>query len=209
MRKLLKWTGALALALSTHANAALVTGGQTSVALDLQLLESVGLTLTGVTGPVIIPGELMGSVAFPINARDAAAPALATTFEFTPGTVAPFSGTIEHSGGVIFNETATDPGITVGNFTIGFNGTNFFDIANLVILAATDSLLRATGDLLVSTQLAGVLGNANLAGVDVGDALVNAVPEPGALALILVAGLALVAATRGRRARSAIAPDRA
>lgn len=219
MQKWMTWIGAAALGLSVHANAApvLVTGGQTSVALDLKLLDSVGLALTGLTGPVIVPGELPDSVAFPINPRDAAPPALATTFEFTAVTVAPFSGTIEHSGGVTFNDS-----LTVGNFTIGFNGTNFFvadnltfvgvplfDIGNLVVLAATDSLLRASGDLLVSAALAGVLGDPALAGVDVGDALVNAIPEPGALALVLVAGLGLVAATRGRRARRAIAPDRA
>ena len=209
MRRLIRWVGVLVLACASHAQAGVIVGGgQTSVALDLPLLSSVGLNLTGTTGPVIVPGELPGSVAFPITG--------ATTFEYTAGTVAPFSGTIEHAGGVTFNDT-----LTVGDFTIGYDaarvggarsgffvadnigfpGAVLFDIGSLDVTTASTTLLLAAGDLLVSSTLAGVLGNTQLTGVDVGDALVRAtaVPEPGVLALLLVSGIAGVYAGRRRR----------
>ena len=40
-----------------------------------------------------------------------------TTFQYTAGTFAPFSGTIEHAGTVSFNANT----LTIGNFTIGFD----------------------------------------------------------------------------------------
>lgn len=205
-----------ALAFTGQANAASVTSGQTNVLLDVELLASVGLVLSGVGGPVILPGNLgPGSVAFPINARNAMLPALPTTFTYTAGSLAPFSGTIEHSGTVLFNGGTLE----VGNFTIGFDanrvgdmtsgffvadnvtflGVPLFDVGLPSALSAMADALTVAADLLVSAELAGVLGNAGLIGVDVGDALIeaSAVPEPGTLSLLL-AGLLLggVASTR-------------
>lgn len=216
---------AATLAVSSQANAVSVLGGQTNVLLDVPLLASVGLSLSGVGGPVIAPGNLgPDSVAFSINGRDAAAPALPTTFRFSAGTLAPFSGTIEHIGTVLFNDGALE----VGNFTIGFDaaragaatsgffvadnvtfaGVPLFDVGIPSALTASTDMLMIAANLLVSTELAGVLGNLGLTGVDVGDALVEAVavPEPGALSLML-AGLLLGGLVVARRSqRTAAAP---
>jgi hypothetical protein len=217
---------AASFAFASQANAVEISGGQTNVLLDLETLASVGLVLSGVSGPVIIPGDLgSDSVAFPVNPRDASAPSLPTTFEFTVDTLAPFSGTIEHSGTVLFNDGALE----VGNFTIGFDssrasdifsgffvadnvtflGVALFDVGIPSSLSATDSGLMVFADLLVSPELAGVLQNMDLAGADVGDAFVNAtaraaaVPEPGTLGLLLSA-LVLVGVTARRRRQLAV-----
>ncbi len=218
---------AATLAVSSQASAVNVVSGQTNVLLDTPLLASVGLSLSGVGGPVIAPGNLgADSVAFPINGRDAAAPTLPTTFSFTAGTLAPFSGTIEHTGTVLFNGGALE----VGNFTIGFDagragaatsgffvadnvtfaGVPLFDVGIPSALTATGTWLTVAANLLVSSELAGVLGNAGLTGVDVGDALVEAaaVPEPGTLSLVL-AGLLLGGIAVSRRSvRTAAASGR-
>jgi hypothetical protein len=214
---------AATLAVSSQANAVSVSSGQTSVLLDTPLLATVGLSLSGVGGPVIVPGNLgPNSVAFSINGRDAAAPALPTTFSYTAGTLAPFSGTIEHTGTVLFNDGALE----VGNFTIGFDagrvgaatsgffvadnvtfaGVPLFDIGIPSALTATTDMLMVAANLLVSSELAGVLGNLGLIGVDVGDARVEAVavPEPGTLSLML-AGLLLGGVAVARRPARTVA----
>jgi len=196
------------LMVATQANAIPVLGGQTNVLLDVDLLASVGLNVSGVGGATIVPGELgPASVAFPIIAT--------TTFQYTAGTFAPFSGTIEHAGTVSFNANA----LTVGNFTIGFDamrasattsgffvadnvtfpGVALFDIGIPSSLVATAIDLTIAADLLVSPELAGVLQNIALIGDDVGDALVQAraVAEP-ATVLLLLAGTALVGIARRR-----------
>ncbi len=195
-----------------------VEGGQTSVLLDTAALESAaGLTISSTGGPVIAPGNLgAASVAFPINSRTGNLP---TTFAYDPtdflGTA---SGTIEHSGSVLFNSDA----IEVGDFTIGFDAGRatapasgffvestvgieaiLFDIANPAV-DPTPNDLEIGADLLVSPEFAQVLidnslASSNLTGVDVGDALVEAiVPEPGSLVL-LTAGAIAGLATRTRR----------
>jgi len=183
-----------------------VTGGQTSVALDGDLLESVGLEITGVSADVIVPGTLPGSVAFPINPRSGGA-GLNTTFEYDPNTFpAPgsFSGTIEHTGTITFNDS-----ITVGDFTIGFDperveddasgffvmdnvdlGAVLFDVA-VTGLTPSQASLEVAGNLLISPEFAAALEGEGLAGVDIGDALIEAsgpapVPEPATLALLAV-----------------------
>lgn len=194
-----------------------VTGGQTNVLLDTTTLSSAAsLTLSNASG-VIAPGELgPDSVAFPINARDAAT--LPTTFVYdtdnflSPGT---FSGTIEHTGSVFFN---TDT-IELGDFTIGFDASRagtlgglasgffvakttgtatipdtLFDI-EATAASGTTSALSISANLLVSPELGAFLfdnslSTTNLEGADVGDALVSAVPEPGtAMLAVLALGL--------------------
>ncbi|MEO1584384.1 MAG: hypothetical protein AAFR96_07425 [Planctomycetota bacterium] len=198
-----------------------VTGGQTNVLLDTDTLSAAAsLDLSSVSGPVIAPGNLgAASVAFPINARDAAS--LPTTFSYDPADfLGSFGGTIEHEGSVLFNNDTVE----VGNFTIGFdlgragtlggNASGFFvestvgiaailfDIAAPSQLDATSSSLTIAADLLVSPEFGqflfdNSLSSTNLQGADVGDALVQAVPAPGAA--VAFAGLGL-AASRRRRA---------
>ena len=197
-----------------------VTGGQTNVLLDTATLSAAAsLDLSGVSGPVIAPGNLgADSVAFPINARDAAS--LPTTFSYDPADfLGSFGGTIEHSGSVLFNAGTVE----VGNFTIGFDAARagtlggtasgffvestvgiaaiLFDIGAPSQLNATPGSLTIGADLLVSPEFGAFLfdnglSTSNLQGADVGDALVQAVPAPSALATIGLAGLA---ATRRRR----------
>jgi len=207
---------AAALAIAGAANAVDVVGGQTSVALDFDTLESAaGLTLDSVTPDVVSPGDLPGSVAFGINARDGSLP---TTFSYDPSDfLGTFGGTIEHSGSVLFNGGA----IAVGDFTIGFDANRvggdasgffvestagltgiLFDVGNPSSLSATGTSLEIRADLLVSSEFAQTLLDAQLAssdltGANVGEALVSAnVPAPGAVGL---AAVGLVAATRRRR----------
>lgn len=200
-----------------------VTGGQTSVLLNLDALEAAaGLALTGASEDVIFPGNLgMGSVAFPINARDAGS--LPTTFEYAPG-LASFSGTIEHTGTIEFNQPMgdTDPSddVTVGNFRIGFDagratdgrsgffvqdtfslGAILFDVAAPSEVVAEPGDLTIRADLLVSPEFGAALvqlgfAESDLTGVAVGEALVQAVPAPGSAAVLAAAGLL---ASRRRR----------
>ncbi|MFK7883939.1 MAG: hypothetical protein AB8F26_07140 [Phycisphaerales bacterium] len=194
-----------------------VTGGQTSVLLDTATLSAAAsLDLSGVSSDVIAPGSLGdGSVAFGINARDASS--LPTTFSYDSSDfLGTFGGTIEHTGSVFFNAGTVE----VGNFTIGFDAARvggdrsgffvesttgiaaiLFDVGAPSQLDATDSSLTIGADLLVSAEFAGFLqqnglASSDLTGADVGDALVQAVPTPGGLAALGLAGL--VAARRRR-----------
>ncbi len=191
------------LPFSSHAIGVLVEGGSTSARFDPAALEAAGLTITGVSGEVIVPGNLNGdSVAFPINPRDGVLP---TTFSYDSDDFAPFSGTIEHAGTVTFNES-----VTLGNFTIGFDGARvdggtgasgffvqdtfslgviLFDIANPFVDPLPDFLIVA-GDILVSPELAAALlvtglTQIDLTGADAGAALVLAsgspIPVPAAV----------------------------
>lgn len=191
-----------------------VTGGQTNVLLDTATLSAAAsLDLSSVSADVLA-GELgAGSVAFGINPTDAMM--LPTTFAYDTG-LAAFSGTIEHTGSVFFN----DDTVEVGNFTIGFDAGRvgdarsgffvesttgiaaiLFDIESPSSVIADSSQLSITANLLVSSEFASFLSSNGLAssdltGADVGDALVSAVPTPGSAMILAAAGLA---ASRRRR----------
>lgn len=216
---------AFSLLLVTGASATMVdvVGGQTNVLLDTALLGQVAnLNLSSVSSDVIIPGNLGPlSVAFPINPRNAVLPDLATTFSYDSANfLGTFSGTIEHGGVIRFNNDT----IEVGDFTIGFDaaragtlgglasgffvrdnaslGAILFDVGNPTTLIATETELTVGADALVSPEFGQFLFTngfslTNLAGADVGDALVEGavVPEPS------TAGLALLGALLALRRR--------
>ena len=215
IRMILPAVAAGAVAASASAELVGVVGGQTNVALDFKLIEAAtGLALAGVSEGVIVPGNLPDSVAFGITSPLAAS--LPTTFAYdSDDFFGTFSGTIEHRGAVFFGGAAD---VALGNFTIGYNadlaafqvgdnldlGIALFDVAISKAAPEVDTF-EVWGDLLISGDFAGLLielglTSDDLTGVDVGDAWVQglnqAVPAPGMLALLAVAG---VAGTRRRR----------
>lgn len=160
-----------------------VESGVTSVFLDLDLIESAtGLALTGVDSEAA-PFSEDFQVGFAINDD--------TDFSFTADPFTPVGGTIEHDGTITFNE-----GITVGDFSIGFdagrvsesasgffvadtvegNGLDIlFDIGTPGVLETTDTELTiAEADLLLAPEFADALGLSDLTGADVGNARVDA-----------------------------------
>lgn len=191
----------MALPFATHATSVQVDSGQTSVVFGFGALESIGLRITGIDGATIAPGSLgPNSVAFPINARDAGAPALPTTFVYEPGGLAPFAGTIEHAGGVNLTDIASGTvALTLGNFTIGYDATRLssglnpdatgffvkdnidtgailFDITDPIVEAFDNSLV-ISANIAISPELSMFLNDQglisqNVTGVDAGAALV-------------------------------------
>ncbi|MEM6692969.1 MAG: PEP-CTERM sorting domain-containing protein, partial [Planctomycetota bacterium] len=195
-----------------HAQTTFVIGGDTTVLLDTDTLSSAAsLDFSGVSDDVGTTPE--GAAIFGINGRGAAS--LPTTFSYTPSSLAPFAGTIEHTGSVFFNNDTVE----VGNFTIGFDndrvsatnsgffvesttgiGAILFDVAANPSVTAEVSSLAIDSDLLVSNEFATFLTDNSLAtqdltGADVGDASIrgiSAVPEPSSALLISLLGLGFV-----------------
>ncbi|MDJ0849494.1 MAG: PEP-CTERM sorting domain-containing protein [Myxococcota bacterium] len=207
---------------TAHAVTVNIGAGQTSVELDSDALELAGLEITGISDDVIAPGNLGDdSVAFPINSRDEDPPALSTTFSYdSDDFLGTFSGTIEHTGSVFFNDA-----IEVGNFTIGFDASriditedasgffvqdNVSSLGILFDLEITDAApgtetLDVAAELLVSPEFAGLLidlelTDLDLAGADAGEAGVEAlaVPEPTSTTLLAIALGGAVALGRRR-----------
>jgi hypothetical protein len=206
---------ALAAAGPAAAKTVEVIGGETRVSLALEALAANGLELAGVTPAVDVGTD--GSVGFAINAVSGTPPGvLPTTFAFdTDDPFNTLSGTIEHTGSVLFN----DEGVIVGNFTIASEGGVDFSVTDNVGLGLTlfDAVasnvevspgkLLVEGDLFVSSAFADVLQAAgftmnDLAGVDVGDFTTDAVvtPLPGAV-VFAGTGLAALGALRARQRR--------
>lgn len=187
-----------------------VQSGVTSVYHDLTFLSNIGLNLTGTNNTVSpVPSNYL--FGFKITPD--------TNFTFSDdGGFTPLSGTIEHTGTVTFNNQ-----LTVGNFSVGFaperainNASGFFlkDTVSLnTILFDLSSpgsvafngkdLTLAHVKLLISPELASILGNPSLAGVDGGTAQIDAtvakvaeVPEPTSVLAILAASAALAATKR-------------
>ncbi|MEQ8770276.1 MAG: hypothetical protein RIB60_07180 [Phycisphaerales bacterium] len=179
------------------ANEVQVVGGETNVVLDTATLSAAAsLDLSSVDGDVLTSEKLEGGVAFPITARDAGV--LPTTFAYEVGNfLGTFSGTIEHAGEVRFNSDT----VVVGDFTIGFDAARagtlngaasgffvestagiqaiLFDVSAPSTLGATALEATIGADLLVSPEFGAFLFDnglsaSNLAGADVGDALVHA-----------------------------------
>jgi hypothetical protein len=178
-----------------------LVSGTTSVDFDTDTLSSVGLEITGTANTVTpVNGFLVGFQITP-------PPATTFTFDADPNTnqvQPPFSGLIRHTGTITFNRNSANP-LTVGNFDIGYDAgrvggdrSGFF-VQDTVSLGAVlfdlrepisdfDGVSLATslsGELLVSSEFADVLGDARLSGSGIGVASVNgtaraaaAIPEP-------------------------------
>jgi hypothetical protein len=202
-------TAALVIAApeASFASVFFLESGTTSVTLETETLESVGLSLTGTNNTVpAADGFLVG---FNITPD--------TDFSFDPdGGFAPVGGTIEHEGSVTFNDD-----LTVGDFSIGFDaaratdntsgffvqdtldtGAILFDVAtpDEVTFDEEGQTLALEGDLLVSPEFAGVLQQEGLIGGVVGaartEASTSAVPEPTTILGALTAGTFLTAVRR-------------
>lgn len=165
------------------ADAMKVTGGVTSVFLDLPLLASVGLELSSISDDTVTPAEGNFQVGFPITSD--------SDFVFsTKNGLTPLSGQIAHIGTVGFN----DDQLVIGDFSIGFDPTRVGETASGFFVADTflglgplfdigapgevdvdrGTLTIEDADLLVSPELATILENEALIGVDVGDAQIDA-----------------------------------
>ena len=180
----------------------------TSVLLDTDLLATLNVGIAS-TSEDVLPGAL-GGVGFQIvESSD-----FAFTFDNTSGSFAPAGGNIEHVGTLTFDDNPANPvaGVTVGNFSIGFDdarvdettGATGFFIADTVIANPDSTILFdialpedsavavadnnaefqiAGADLLVSDVFAGLLGNADLEGTDVGDAQIDTAVDPQGITL--------------------------
>ena len=137
-------------------------------------------------------------------------------FEFDPdpALVEGFFGELRDEDGFdedpVF-ETETTP-LDVGNFSIGFDPSRvsdttsgffvadtvsvnapLFDISNPEVLEVEDGVLEiSSADLLVSPELAAVLGDESLTGADVGDARIDAVVSGDATATTVESGVTSV-----------------
>jgi hypothetical protein len=166
-----------------------VNSGKTSVFLDSNVLETAGLTITTTDA---VEANTQGfpqgqpAVGFEIKPE--------TDFTFTQENgFTPVSGTIEHSGSLTFEGVGT-----VGDFSIGFDASRDTDKTSGFFVADTldtdailfdlsdpqtanfqgENLTIADSDLLVSPELATLLGNQSLAGADIGGARIDAIAQP-------------------------------
>ena len=171
------------------ANQSSIDSGNTSVFLDLPLLESAaGISLAGADSE----GEAFSEefqVGFSITED--------TDFTFETDPFAPVDGTIEHSGTVTL--TLGDAEVTVGEFSIGFDAERVSDTASGFFVADTtedaldlevlfdvgapgnvttdEGLTVSDADLLVAPEFAEALGSEDLAGADIGDTRIDASTE--------------------------------
>ena len=172
-----------------------VESGDTSVFLDFELLAAAaGITLDGADSdatPEARPGFFPPfQVGFEITED--------TDFSFAPVGFVPVGGSIEHDGTITLGIGGAE--VTVGEFSIGFDPARASDVASGFFVADTlddalglevlfdlgipataavsgidgDDLNLGNADLLLAPEVANALGNADLAGTDVGDARVDA-----------------------------------
>jgi hypothetical protein len=166
-----------------------VNSGKTSVFLDSNVLETAGLKIAKTDAvEANTEGFPQGqpAVGFEIKPE--------TDFTFTQENgFTPVDGTIKHSGSLTFEGVGT-----VGDFSIGFDPSRDTDTTSGFFVADTldtdailfdlsdpktanfqgEKLTIADSDLLVSSELATLLGNQSLAGADIGGARIDAVAQP-------------------------------
>lgn len=200
---------AAAMAAPATAEQVVMVGGQTNVALDMDLITSAtGLVIESLSEGVIDPGNLPDSVAFGITSTVAASNP--TSFSYDPNQFfESLSGSIEHRGSITFGGSTS---VEVGNFTISYDpiaGFQVIDNVDLVGLVLFDIALNDTeiesatfdawGDLKISnefalTMIALDLTTVDLTGTDVGDAWIQGfnqpVPAPAVGSILAIAALA-------------------
>ncbi len=215
--------GAGLIAASTTADAALleVLGGTTTVALEPAALKLAGLEVTGVVG-----GAQAGpnGVSFAINGRDVGGLLAPTTLTYDSTDIAgTLSGSIEHSGGVEFNQV-----VLAGNFSIAPGGSHVFTVSDNLqtsgvalfdanVTNLDDSVpgrLLVEGDLKVTSAFAHALIDTGLtklnltgevAGTYSTDAIVTPIPGGMVLAGTALAGLGFLRRRQLRKREAAAA----
>lgn len=214
------------LAVQANTTTYQIGSGTTSLSLDVNLLESLGLSFSSATDTVT-PATAF-DFGFGILSPSSNPSVLGTDFTFsyddTTSVFTPLSGTLEHSGSLLFNVDTNRltlfPTLEIGNFSIGFDGGFFiidsfstglrlFDLAvNSNPAVNSTSLQISNVNVLISQEFADLLTNysdpkssANLAGTVVGQAQIDAttVPEPGSVLAILTAASAALAVSRRRK----------
>jgi len=214
------------LAVQANTTTYQIASGTTSLSLDVNLLESLGLSFSSATDTVTpATGFDFGFGILPPSSNLSV---LGTDFTFSyddaTSAFTPLSGTLEHSGSLLFNVDTNKltlfPTLEIGNFSIGFDGgfyirdsfstgLRLFDLAvnSNPVLNGT-SLQISNVNVLISQEFADLLTNyanpelsANLAGTVVGQAQIDAttVPEPGSVLAILTAASAALAVNRRRK----------
>jgi len=199
---LLTLTLALVGVASCNAQSVEVTGGRTDGTFS-DSLELVGLSITGFSADTIVPSPRgVDWVGFEVNGR--AATNRPTTFAYEANVLLPVSGRLEHTGSVFMNSTNPNLGlgpVEIGNFSIGYDAgrvsamnSGFFIESTVGIrgilfdieagtggtFPALESGIQVESGLLVSPELATILGSPLVVGADVGAFSINgtSVPDP-------------------------------
>jgi hypothetical protein len=179
--KAMTLAAAAVFCISQTGQAAAVTGGTTSVALDSATVSA--LTGLGFSIAPVAPATLSGTTAmFPITGGDT------TTM-------------IDHSGGLSFSKMGTTAGIE--NFVINLTGMQANTITGQLVAGSTmvsgvtlfdiGSGLSLTLDAQLAGDLSAAFGVPNLTGAAIGTASVSPItsasPEPSTFGLALLAAL--------------------
>ena len=164
-----------------------VVAGVTSLALDTAFFATAGLAFEAAT-PTALPFSDQFQFGFEITDS--------TDFQFDSTSFTPTGGSIEHIGDISFL-IGGDALVTIGDFSIGFDGDRVSDTTSGFFVADTlenalvtdilfdisvpgslvvenDELTLAEADLLLAPEFADALGLSEAAGTDVGDTRVDA-----------------------------------
>ena len=191
-----------------------IQSGTTSLSLDQNLLSSLGLNFSSAVDTTTPASGF--DLGFSIIPPSSESGVLGTNFTFSyddaTSTFTPLSGTIEHSGSVVFDVDTTKLALLspleIGDFSIDSDrffvrdnfstGLRLFDLQPNSTPVFDGKNLVTSADVLFSQEFNDVLGNAagndlNLTGVKVGQAQLNAtaVPEPetnAAIAVLMTTG---------------------
>lgn len=189
LRTVILTTGG-ALLLCSHAGAAPITGGTTTVNLDagtVGALVSLGFSIAPIAPATANLGATPPNAVFPITGGDSA-----TNINHSGGLAFTKSGVTADIQNFVINLAGPNAGKLTGDLVAGGSTTNnvpFFDIGagNALTLDAT-----------LAAGLSSLYGIPNLTGASIGTATVNAstVPEPGNAAIVCIGILGVIAFLR-------------